>query len=84
MPALPAVAYRSPPSSPPFKRERERVRERERERGREREIWREEVFSLEERRRDAESGRKNLCGSLGRPTPFPFIAFLEQAAGFSF
>ena len=41
MPALPAVAYRSPPSSPPFKRERERVRERERERERERDRERE-------------------------------------------
>ena len=46
MPALPAVAYRSPPSSPPFKRERERVKERERERGREREIERERKIQM--------------------------------------
>ena len=41
MPALPAVAYRSPPSSPPFERERERVSERERESERERDRERE-------------------------------------------
>ena len=42
-----------------------------------REIWREEVFSLEQRRQDAEGERKNLCGRLWRLAPFPFIAFLE-------